>query len=440
MRRFGGLALLLYIIVSLAFGQVNEPAVVNSLETRLQTIFGSVPTFEALDISVAEGVVTLSGSASNSVREEATGLLEKVDGVIYVVDITEQETGVNENLSPALLRLRDYWNSVVALIPLLGIALVTLVLFWLLSSLLGRWNAPYDRLGINPLLRTFVSQLVRLSVLLIGVLIALDIVGATSFVAAILGTAGVAGLAVGFAFRDIVENYLAGVLMSVRQPFAQGDVISVAGHEGITVRLTARELVLMTLDGNHVRVPNATVFKSDIVNYTRNPRRRFDFEVGVDVEENLVHVQSLGVGTLKKVAGVMLEPAPFGLIESLGDFNVIVRFHGWVDGREADFLKVKSQAIRLVKETFDTAGVLMPEPITNVRVQEVPGTARLGDAPPVQTPQAAQTKDFDVEKENVDEALDVSVDDPLKDQLEEEYAMSDETNLLDASTQKEIKP
>lgn len=400
----------------------------SSLEARLARIFGSVPSFESLGVSVTEGVVTLSGSASNDVRDEALGLLESVDGVLYVVDNTEQETGVNENLSPALLRLRSYWNRAVALLPLLGVALLTLLVFWLLSRLLGSWNAPYARLGVNPLLRTFIAQIVRLSVLLIGVLIALDILGATSFVAAILGTAGVAGLAVGFAFRDIVENYLAGVLMSVRQPFEQGDLISVAGREGIIVRLTARELVLMTLAGNHVRVPNAAVFKSDIVNYTRNPRRRFDFGVGVDVNENLVQVQALGVRTLKEVNGVMLEPPPFGLVEQLGDFNVIVRFHGWVDQREADFLKVRSQSVRRVKEAFDKAGVLMPEPITNVRVQEVPQTARLGDEPPPLTAQTSLEK-----RAPVLEDSDVSVEAPLKEQLAEEYARSDEENLLNAA-------
>lgn len=426
------------LFLGLALSQETDAArEAAALETRLQRIFDSVPTFEPLEVTLNEGIVTLSGSTSNEVRDDAIALLEKIDGVLYIVDTTEQETGVNENLSPALLRLRSYWKNAVALVPLLGVALLTLALFWILSRLLGRWKAPYARLGINPLLRTFVSQLVRLGIMLIGVLIALDIVGATSFVAAILGTAGVAGLAVGFAFRDIVENYLAGVLMSVRQPFAQGDFISVAGHSGVIVRLTARELVLMTADGNHVRVPNATVFKSDIVNYTRNPRRRFDFKVGVDVDEDLVHVQSLGLDTLKMVNGIMLEPAPFGLIESLGDFNVIVRFYAWVDQRNADFGKVKSQAIRLVKEAFDEAGVLMPEPITNVRVQEVPRTARLGDAPPpVQTVPLDEPESL----ESVNEALDVSVEDPLKEQLEEEYAMSDETNLLDANAPKKPKP
>ena len=138
------------------------------------------------------------------------------------------------------------------------------------------------------------------------------------------------------------------------------------------MRLTARELVLMTRDGNHVRIPNATVFKNELINYTRNPRRRFEVLVGVDVEENLNVVQSLGIETLDKMKGVMDAPPPFALIQELGDFNVLVAFYGWVDQREADFLKVNSQAIRLVKEAFDQAGVLMPEPITNVRVKQIP--------------------------------------------------------------------
>ena len=410
-----------------------------ALLSRIQTILNTIPTFEGISVGVTEGVVTLQGEVLNvAEREELASLVSGLDGVVYVVDEVGLETEVGRTLSPALAKLREYAQNVVAFLPLLGVALLVLLAFWLLAALVGGWQAPYRRLRVNPLLQELIRQLVRTLVFAVGLLLALDVLGATPFVAAILGTAGVAGLAVGFAFRDIVENYLAGVLMSVRQPFRRNDLVEVGGFSGKVVRLTARELVLMTLEGNHVRIPNATVFKSELTNYTRNPRRRFEVLVGVDVEEDLNVVQRLGIETLDKMKGVMDDPPPFALIRELGDFNVIVAFYGWVDQREADFLKVNSQAIRLVKEAFDQAGVLMPEPITNVRVQQVPRGQRLvegadepaDDAP---TPDAAAVRSSAVSSEVAKDArtIDVSPDSHLDAQIEEEQALSEEQDLLE---------
>ena len=415
----------LFLLTGMGFAQA-EPTDAQ-LEERLRDIYANIDAFSGLEVRADSGVVTLSGEVLNAqLREDAVQLAAALAGVVYVVDNSELETDVERTLSPALTKLRAYWDSAVALLPLTAIALVVLALFWLLSSVVARWQAPYRRIRVNELLRSFIRQFVRTIVLLIGVVLALDIVGATPFVAAILGTAGVAGLAIGFAFKDIIENYLAGVLMSLQHPFARGDVVRISDYEGKVVRLTARELVLMTLDGNHVRIPNATVFKTEMINYTRNPRRRFDFLVGVDVEEDLQRVQDLGLATLRQMKGVMSDPAPSALIRELGDFNVIVQFLGWVDQREADFLKVNSQAIRLVKETFDEAGVLMPEPITNVRVKQIPPDEAL-----VQESETALTRETPASTTLAKaQQIDVAPDEQLEAQIREDQALSDDEDLL----------
>jgi small-conductance mechanosensitive channel len=253
---------------------------------------------------------------------------------------------------------------------------------------------------------------------LVGLLLAFDLLGITSLVGAVLGTAGVAGLAIGFAFQDIIENYLAGALLSIQQPFNVNDVVEVDNRQGRVVRLTARELVLLTFEGNHVRLPNAMVFKSVTVNYTRNPRRLFHFDVGVGVQEDLVAATQLGVNTLDAMKGVMAEPAPFARIEALGDFAVIVRFHGWVNQRDADFFKVQSEAIRLVKTAFDEAGIDMPEPTQRVltRPMEAPASPK------------KPAKDESVAEQAA--AIDVTPDGELEAQVAEDLAQSEEPNLL----------
>src|SRR5690606_6551142 len=97
------------------------------------------------------------------------------------------------------------------------------------------------------------------------VVLALDLVGWTAAAGAVLGSAGVVGLVLGFAFKDIAENYIAGVLLSLRRPFAPGDHVRIDAHEGKIVALTSRATMMMTLDGNELRLPNALVFKAVIM-------------------------------------------------------------------------------------------------------------------------------------------------------------------------------
>ena len=181
---------------------------------------------------------------------------------------------------------------------------------------------------------------------------------------------GVLGVALGFAFKDILENYLAGILLSVRQPFAPRDHVVIDGNEGIVMALTSRATILMTLDGNHLRLPNALVFRGVMLNYTRNPRRRFEFDVGMGVNEDLVKAQRIGVAKLQSLEGVLDTPPARAFIDALGDSNVVIRFHAWVDQRSHDFIQVKSESIRRVKLVLEEAGMDMPEPIYRVQLSE----------------------------------------------------------------------
>ena len=391
----------------------------STLEARLRQIFDQIEDFQNITVGVESGVVQLGGTVlqpQDATRAE--DLARRIEGVLYVVDNVSAETDVETRVAPALEKIQTYADRVVANLPLLAIAVIVVLLFWLASRQIGQWEAPARRLRISPLVWQLIRRVLQGIVAFVGLLLAFDLLGVTSLVGAVLGTAGVAGLAIGFAFQDIIENYLAGALLSIQQPFNVNDVVEVGDHQGRVVRLTARELVLLTFEGNHVRLPNATVFKSVTVNYTRNPRRLFQFDVGVGVQEDLVEATRLGVDTLDAMNGVMAEPAPFARIEALGDFAVIVRFHGWVNQREADYFKVQSEAIRLVKTAFDEAGIDMPEPTHRIltRRMEAPAPPEKHEPEPSAAEQAA--------------TIDVAPDGELEAQVEEDLAQSKEPNLL----------
>lgn len=299
---------------------------------------------------------------------------------------------VNTHMDAVGQRLLDQGYRLLAALPLLALALLVVALAWWLGGWITRRHLFITHSYANPFLRELVRTTVRWAVLLTGVLIALEIMNATALVGAVLGTAGVLGVVLGFAFKEILENYLAGILLSLRQPFAPNDHIDIAGHEGVVASLNARSTVLMTLDGNHLRLPNALVFGSVILNYTRNPRRRFEIQVGIGVNEDLIAAQRIGVAEMQRMAGVIDDPPPRASILTLGDSNVVVAFHGWVDQGAHEFTQVRSEAIRRVKAALDAAGMDMPEPIYRVQLQEARAAGKRSTPPATQRDEALDTR------------------------------------------------
>jgi small-conductance mechanosensitive channel len=176
-----------------------------------------------------------------------------------------------------------------------------------------------------------VATFVRFMFIVLGLVAGLELLGATALLGAVLGGAGVIGIALGFAVRDTVDNYVSSLMLSLRQPFRANDHVVIEGHEGRVVRLTSRATILMTLDGNHLRIPNSTVFKAVILNYTRNPERRFDFELGVDANDDPMAAIKSGLEAIGDLDFVLDDPAPMGNIVTVGDSNIVLCFRAWVD-------------------------------------------------------------------------------------------------------------
>ncbi len=327
------------------------------------------PDLQDVQVAVNAGVATLSGTVvTDSGRELAESLAASVPGVIAVENQVDLSAQLKDRIGPVLEEVQQKLLRLVASLPLLLIAILVLVVF----SWLGRWLS--NRLHLlrmgsgNPYLDGLVRQGVRFALLLVGILIALDLLGATALVGAVLGSAGVLGIVLGFAFRDLAENQLSGVLLSLRRPFEPGDHIVVDGHEGRVISLNSRSTILMTLDGNHLRLPNAMVFKGVMLNYTRNPMRRLTFSIGIGTGEDLTQARRLAVETLRAMPAVSVEPPPLATIKAMGDSSVTIDFHAWLDQRQVDFLKTRSEAIRLVKRALEDAGMDMPEPIYRVHL------------------------------------------------------------------------
>lgn len=269
----------------------------------------------------------------------------------------------------ALEQVQAKLVQLVASAPLLLVAVgIVLVSLWLGRFISRRMRVVTRFSRSNPYMEGLLRNAVKFLIVLAGVLTALDLLGATSLVGAVLGSAGVVGLVLGLAFRDIAENYIAGILLSLRQPFAPGDSVRVDNHEGKVVALTSRVTVLMTVDGNHLQLPNALVFKSVLLNHTRNPKRRFEFETAVDGQASWHQAMDIGIATIVSLDGVLAEPTPSAMIRSLSNDGAVLQFNGWIDQTRNDLARSRSEAMRRVRKALHEAGIAPPEPVHKVVV------------------------------------------------------------------------
>ncbi|WP_299043932.1 mechanosensitive ion channel family protein [uncultured Tateyamaria sp.] len=392
-----------------------------AIAVRIRGILGELEGFDGVTVSVSSGIVTLRGTTvDTATADRLNELVGRVEGVVAIENEVSETTDVVARLNPAVERFQDRLSQGVALLPLLAVALLVFVLVLSLGLLLARARYPWDRIAPNAFIANIYRQVVRILFFVAGVVIALDILGATALLGTILGAAGIVGLAIGFAVRDTVENFIASIMLSIRQPFRPNDVVEIEGDIGKVIRLTSRATILLSFDGNHIRIPNATVFKSRIVNYSTNTERRFDFEIGVASDADLADVRQMTEDTVAGLPFVLSEPAPMSWIERIGDGAIFLSVTGWIDQEATSLVRAKGEALRLVKARIESAGIEVPD--TTYRVQLLGGAqagaeaARLAPAPMAPVPHTVTNVDAadvtDASEAGLDKLVDAERNDP----------------------------
>ncbi len=323
------------------------------------------PSLQRVTVAVNGGVVTLGGEVvADADRKFAAEIAGKVDGVANVVDQVAIDADLHTRLLAAVEQMQGKLVRLVVALPLLFVAIAIVWFAAWFGRRVARWPLRWLRgHADNPYMDGLVRRVVQSAVVIVGLVLALNLLGATALVGAVLGSAGVVGLVVGFAFRDIAENYMAGVLLSLRRPFAPDDHLVIDKYEGKVIALTSRATLLMTLDGNQVSLPNSLVFKSVVTNYTANPKRRFDFVLPVDPAESVGRARDLGLAAIGRVDGVLPEPGPSFAVDGYSLKGLDLRFYGWVDQRRNDVGKVRTEALREVRGAFAEARVHGPETV-----------------------------------------------------------------------------
>ncbi len=333
-----------------------------AIATRMREILAELGNYDDVTVTVSEGIVSLRGTTTSAVEALALEpLASRIEGVVAVKNNVTETADIGDRLNPAFDRFRTRIDQVIVFLPLALIAALVFTLVVLIGFAIARLRQPWERLAPNAFVAEIYRQLLRITFVILGIVIALDILNATALLSTILGAAGIIGLALGFAVRDTVENFIASVMLSFRQPFRPNDTVEINGDTGKVIRLTSRATILLSFDGNHIRIPNATVFKSRIINYSQNAERRFMFSVMVERSADLQATRQLVENTVQKLPFILSEPAAQTWIETLHPAGIELVVTGWVDQNETSIVRAKGEALRQVKLSIQDAGVIIPD-------------------------------------------------------------------------------
>lgn len=324
---------------------------------RLEELLSEMRGYENVTAEVRGGIVTLTGRTIETEKQEALNqITSRIEGVIAVENRVEVSLDVVERVTPVAERLMRRLVAAVTAAPVLLVAALSgLAVTWA-GFQIAKLHWPWDRLAPNEFMADVLRQILRLIAILAGLMIFLDILGAGAMMTKVFGAMGIVGLAVGFAVRDTVENFIASIMLSLRAPFRPREFVDIGGDQGFVVRLTSRATILLTADGNHVRIPNATVFKAKITNFSRHPQRRFTFTLSVPNPGNLSGARAIMLQALAEAEFILDDPGPAVWLSDVADGAATFTCAGWIDPSRTNFNAGRGEALRLSVNALEAAG------------------------------------------------------------------------------------
>ncbi|MCP1199221.1 mechanosensitive ion channel family protein [Notoacmeibacter sp. MSK16QG-6] len=257
-------------------------------------------------------------------------------------------------------KLDGWLDGFVTLLPNILVAVVVFALFWMIGIGVKRslllWAGRNDRANLGEVLGGFLKA----ALIVLGALLAMTIILPTLKPADLVAGLGIGSVAIGFAFKDILQNWLAGLLILIRQPFRPGDQIVVNGYEGTVDHIETRATAIRTYDGRLALVPNADVYTNAVVVNTAFQSRRSEYDVGIGYGDEIAKAKPAILKAVGNAKGVLSDPAPDVLVVDLAASWVTLRARWWTDPRRADVLDVKSDVIEAIKLGLDEAGIDLP--------------------------------------------------------------------------------
>lgn len=280
----------------------------------------------------------------------------------------ERRNDMKERLIPVLEKyLEDFWFF----LPKIVFAIIVLLIAIYIGRRVKRIaQKRMSKRTDDPLLAKFIAKVFQWGIILVGLALAMHFVGLGGIARGLLTSAGITGVVLGFAFRDIGENFLAGVLLAFNRPFDVGDTVESDTIKGVVKTLDLRNTHIRSFDGKDIYIPNAMILKNPLLNYTRDGLLRFDFVVGIDQEDDADKARTLILDKINELDGLLKDPAPVVAVEELAKSTVNLRVYYWVNLFEfkGSALDLKTTAITQTKEILINEGFTLPADIQELKI------------------------------------------------------------------------
>ena len=272
----------------------------------------------------------------------------------------------------------DQVEVVIAHAPRVALAVVVLLVFVVIGRLAGRGiGLMLKKGGLTPTHQLFFRRLTLWVAVIFGLAMALNVVGLGGVAAGLLAGGGLTAVVLGFAFRQIGENLLAGLFLAFSRPFNVDDFIEADGYEGKVRKIELRHTHIRTADGRDIFIPNSKIFNSSVVNFTRDGLLRPSFTVGLDYRDDMAVACELLVRETGGVEGVLAEPPPVANIRGLESAVVEIEVHYWVNtfAEGFDGLRVKGEVMDRCRAALLAAGFTVASEVSSRLEVEISGGA-----------------------------------------------------------------
>jgi small conductance mechanosensitive channel len=224
-------------------------------------------------------------------------------------------------------------------------------------------------------LQLALGRLVQAAIVVIGLLVAATAAFPTFTMGNLVGTLGVGGVAVGFAFKDIFQNFLAGILLLLTKPFNVGDQIIFKDFEGTVEDIQTRATYLKTYDGRRVVIPNSDLYMNAVTVNTAFPIRRVEHDVSIALEDDVEQAKRSMMRVMNGVDGVLRDPPADVLVVGIGDSTVSLRARWWAESRVPDALIAQDRVLAAIKSQLQADGIHISGPADSSTITTAPVNA-----------------------------------------------------------------
>jgi len=259
-------------------------------------------------------------------------------------------------------------NGFIVLLPNIVLALIVFAIFFAVARAIKRVvkRLTRDRHQARNL-GLVLGRLAQGTILLIGLFVALSIVIPTFRAGDLIQLLGISGVAIGFAFRDILQNFLAGILILLTEPFQINDQIVFKGFEGTVENIETRATTIRTYDGRRIVIPNSELFTNSVTVNTAFDSRRLQYDVGIGYGDDIDRAKKLMLEALHSVPEILKDPAPDVLLMELAESTVNIRIRWWINpSRRADDLASRDKVLSTIKKTLVENGIDLPFPTQQI--------------------------------------------------------------------------